>query len=107
MNAKSRIFWEIPRNTLIWAKSAEIGVNDVKYIYFPYISGPKCWRQSVFGRNITLKIFITLGDAQENPNLAKISRKGVIDVKYIYFPHLTGPKGWRQSVFGQNITLKS
>ena len=76
MNAKSRIFWEIPRNTLIWPKSAEIGVIDVKYIYFPYISGPKCWRQSVFGQNITLKISNTLGDAQEYPNLAKISRKG-------------------------------
>ena len=76
MNAKSRIFWEIPRNTLIWPKSAEIGVIDVKYIYFPYISGPKCWRQSVFGQNITLKISNTLRDAQEYPNLAKISTKG-------------------------------
>ena len=55
MNAKSRIFWEIPRNTLIWLKSAEMEVIDVKYIYFPYITGPKCWHQSVFGQNITLK----------------------------------------------------
>ena len=76
MNAKSRIFWEIPRNTLIWPKSAEIEVIDVKYIYFPYIYGPKCWRQSVVGQNITLKISNTLGDTQEYPNLAKISRKG-------------------------------
>ena len=76
MNAKSLIFWEIPRNTLIWPKSAEIGVIDVKYIYFPYIYGSKCWRQSVFGQNITLKISNTLRDAQEYPNLAKISTKG-------------------------------
>ena len=53
MNAKSLIFWEIPRNTLIWPKSAEIGDIDVKYIYFPFNFGPKCWGQSVFGHNIT------------------------------------------------------
>ena len=74
MNAKSLIFWEIPRNTLIWQKSAEIGDIDVKYIYFPYNFGPKCWGQSVFGHNITLKISNILEDAQEYPNLAKISR---------------------------------
>ena len=76
MNAKSRIFWEIPRNTLIWPKSAEKGVIDVKYIYFPYLTGPKCWRQSVFGQNFTLKISNILGGTQEYPNLAKINRKG-------------------------------
>ena len=76
MNAKSLIFWEIPRNTLIWPKSAEIGDIDVKYIYFPFNFGPKCWGQSVFGHNITLKISNIFGDAQEYPNLAKISRNG-------------------------------
>ena len=76
MNAKSRIFWEIPRNTLIWPKSAEKGVIDVKYIYFPYLTGPKRWRQSVFGQNFTLKISNILGGTQEYPNLAKINRKG-------------------------------
>ena len=34
MNAKSRILWEIPRNTLVRPKSVEKGVIDVKYIYF-------------------------------------------------------------------------
>ena len=76
MNAKSLIFWEIPRNTLIWPKSAEIGDIDVKYIHFPFNFGSKCWGQSVFGHNITLKISNILGDAQEYPNLAKISRNG-------------------------------
>ena len=76
MNAKSRIFWEIPRNTLFWPKSAEKGVIDVKYIYFPYLTGPKCWCQSVFGQNITLESSNILGDTQEYPNSAKISGKG-------------------------------
>ena len=58
---------------------AEISSNameviDVKYIYFPYITGPKCWHQSVFGQNITLKSLNVLGDAHEYPILTKISR---------------------------------
>ena len=44
---KSQMFWEVPRNTLIWPKSVEKGVIDVKYIYFPYLTGSKCWYQSV------------------------------------------------------------
>ena len=76
MNAKSRIFWEIPRNTLIRPKSVEKGVIDVKYICFPYLTGPKCWRQLVFGQNITLESTNILGDIQEYLNSEKSAKRG-------------------------------
>ena len=73
MNAKSRIFWAIPRNTLIWPKSMEKGVIDVKYICFPYLTNPKCLCRFAFGQNIILKVSNILGDTQKYPILAKIS----------------------------------
>ena len=104
--SKSRILCEMPKNTLIWPKSAQKGIIDVKYIYFPYLTGPKGWRQSVFGRNITLKSRIFWEMPMNTLIWPKSAEIGDIDVKYIYFPFNFGPKCWGQSVFGHNITLK-
>ena len=76
MNAKSLIFWEIPRNTLIWPKSAEIGVIDVKYIYFPYISGYDVGANQYLAKKLPSKSPLFWEMPKFGPSLAKISRNG-------------------------------
>ncbi len=50
------------------------------------------------------KITNILGDTQEYPNLAKISRKKRgFHIKYIFL-YLSGALFWRQSVFDPSIT---
>ena len=88
----------MPKNTLIWPKSAQKGIIDVKYIYFPYLTGPKGWRQSVFGQNITLKSWIFWEMPMNGMNTLfwpKSADMRVMDEKYIYFSFLPGPKRWR------------